>query len=754
MKSLMTGLLSMSIRAQILLLAFIVAVPAAGIIVYSGVQMRADAIYGARRETLRLADTIAAEQQNLLTAAQQAIMTLAQLPEVKKQNAGKVQPILRDILKVNTQYSNIFMTDRNGVVWATAVPQLLHQNVSDRFYFKKALASGQLSSGEYVISRATTQPTFNVAYPLKNERGATIGVIGVGFVLDVYKQVLERAKLPAGASFLLLDHKGVVLYRPIKPGEYIGRQYDADLFKQMQEGPDVKTVDRMPTISGDIRILTWRKLRLPGEQAPYMYIRAGIPFDVALSESSRALALNLALVTSFLALAVFFAWLIGKRSIADRVTLLENASRQLAEGDLHVRVSDLVAGGELGRLGQTFDKMARQLLLREQALVESERNYRDIFNTTKDALFVHDAGTGNIIEINKTVEELYGYSRAEILQRTVQDLSSGEPPYSMREAREWIRKTVEEGPQHFEWLARRKNGELFWIEVVQSVTRIGGAGRVLAVERDISDRKDAEGEREKLIAQLREANAKLQAIDKMKSDFISVASHELRTPLSTIKAFVELVVMKPGMPEPQKTKIMNTVNVEADRLALLIADLLDLSRIESGLMMWRITSVSLEDIIRNAVTNMGPLFEEKGLRLTTAFNAPLDRLSGDHGRLLQVVTNILSNAVKFTPQGGAIDVVVRRETAPRAQIVVEISDTGKGIPAGDLELIFEKFHRSGDQLTSMIEGTGLGLAIARQIVEYHGGRIWAESTPGRGSVFTVALPLTSSITVTERPGST
>ena len=186
MKNMMTRLLSMSIRAQILLLAFIVAVPAAGIIVYSGIQMREDARNNARRETLRLADTIAAEQQNLITAAQQAITTLAQLPDVKKQNAAKVQPILQDILKVNIQYSNIFMTDGNGVVWASAIPHLLHQNLSDRLYFKKALASGQLSSGEYVISRATTQPTFNVAYPLK-VRGTSQKTIRekVAHVLDL-----------------------------------------------------------------------------------------------------------------------------------------------------------------------------------------------------------------------------------------------------------------------------------------------------------------------------------------------------------------------------------------------------------------------------------------------------------------------------------------------------------------------------------------------------------------------------------------
>ena len=503
-RAFMNKLLSMSIRTQILLIAFIVAIPAVGIIIYSGIHMREEAIDGARKETLRLADTIAAEQQSLITAAQQAIITLAQLPDVKKQNATKVQPILRDILKLNAQYSNIFMADRNGLVWATAVPHLLHQNVSDRRYFKNALASDQLSSGEYVVSRATTKPAFNVAAPLKNERGATIGVISVGFVLDAFKQVLERAKLPADASFVLLDHKGMVLYRPIKPGEFIGRQYDAELFRQMQGGPDVDTFDRMPTISGDIRVLTYRKLRLPGEQSSYMYIRAGIPIATVLADANKVLIRNLALFTAFLVLAVLFAWLIGKRSIADRVALLENASRNLAEGDLHVRVSDLVAGGELGRLGQTFDSMARQLSLREQALVDSERNYREIFNTTKDALFVHNAQSGEILEINKTVEELYGYSREEALHRKAGDLSSGEPPYSQQDAHRWIQKTLREGPQSFEWLARRKNGELFWTEVVLSATSIGGTGRVLAVVRDITARKQTEEalhERDELLRQ-------------------------------------------------------------------------------------------------------------------------------------------------------------------------------------------------------------------------------------------------------------
>jgi len=263
----------------------------------------------------------------------------------------------------------------------------------------------------------------------------------------------------------------------------------------------------------------------------------------------------------------------------------------------------------------------------------------------------------------------------------------------------------------------------------------------VCVAGDTTDRKRAEEEREMLISQLREANQKLQAMDKMKSDFISVVSHELRTPLTTIKAFIELIIMKPTMPEQQKKKLLSTINTETDRLARLIADLLDLARIESGSMKWRVDAVSIEALVSDVIADMGLFFENKGLQVTTSFSAPLPGISADRDRLVQVVTNLLSNAVKFTPAGGAIHVSLRQESIPAPQIVVEVSDTGMGIPAGDLDTIFEKFQRSSDELSAAIEGTGLGLAIARQIVEYHGGRIWAASTHGKGSVFTFTLPL-------------
>lgn len=322
-----------------------------------------------------------------------------------------------------------------------------------------------------------------------------------------------------------------------------------------------------------------------------------------------------------------------------------------------------------------------------------------------------------------------------------------------------ISKTIEKleriNPWHFVWISivfselitfflSTLQGRLWWRSVSRETLIIGAvdamvvplivASVVVFFVKHITElRKSNE--------QLQETNRKLQEIDKMKSDFISVVSHELRTPLTTIKAFVGLILMKPEMHSQQRAKLASTINLEADRLTRLIEDLLDLARIEADSMKWRFEELSIEDVIMQSLEYMRPLLENKRLHLTTKFNSPVPVLLGDRDRLAQVVTNIISNAIKFTPAGGSIHLAVHAESAPAAQIVVEISDTGLGIPAQDLERIFEKFQRSGDQLTNTIEGSGLGLAIARQIVEYHGGRIWATSIHGKGSTFTFIVPL-------------
>lgn len=241
--------------------------------------------------------------------------------------------------------------------------------------------------------------------------------------------------------------------------------------------------------------------------------------------------------------------------------------------------------------------------------------------------------------------------------------------------------------------------------------------------------------------ELEEANRKLKEIDRLKSDFISVVSHELRTPITSIKAFAELILMKPKMPVEKKTRLINIINNESDRLTRLVGDILDLTKIEAGKLSWNITKVNIDEVIQTSVAGIHSLADNKSITITTTIQRSLPWMYGDKDRLVQVITNILSNAIKFTPQGGKIRIAASFELTPRSRIVVSVSDTGVGIPEQDLDLIFEKFRRSGDVLTNRSEGTGLGLAISRQIIDYHGGTIWATSALGEGSTFTFTLPL-------------
>ncbi len=251
--------------------------------------------------------------------------------------------------------------------------------------------------------------------------------------------------------------------------------------------------------------------------------------------------------------------------------------------------------------------------------------------------------------------------------------------------------------------------------------------------------QDRDHELARSLAELQNANLKLKDLDRLKSDFISTVSHELRTPITSVKAFVELILIKPNMPEQRKRALLEIVNDESDRLSRLIGDLLDLSRIESGSMRWRDEEVALREVIETAISGIVPLAQKKGQAIERSDESDLPALRVDRDRLLQVVMNLLSNAVKFTPPGGRISVLTRR-TGPPDAIEVSVTDSGPGIPAGELPRIFEKFHRAGDVLTNSVEGTGLGLAISRQIVEHYGGRMWATSEEGKGSVFTFMLP--------------
>lgn len=706
----------LSIKHQLLMIVFIIAFPVIFIIISSGVQQRRDAIHDAQLETQKLAETIVSEQMNLVASTRQLFIALSQLPELKTHKHFEVQATLAEILKLSPHYSNIFIADSSGLVWASAVPLTEAVSVADSRYFQNALASGKLSSGEYDLAGASKKPTLNLGYPLKNNAGKAIGVICAGLSLDYYRHILDTYKLPKGASFALIDYKGIVLARAIEPEKYVGKPANPEIFKSMLNGPEEETSIGTSSVIGDNRIQTYRKLRLKGESTPYMYVRAGIPTDIVMAEANAALGRNLTIYSLSLLTALILSWLVGKRYIIDKVLVLQRTSQYLADGDLDARVAHEVDGGELGLLGQAFDNMARKLASREQSLRESRNNYKDIFNTAHDALFVNDA-SGRIIEANRSSELIFGYTREELLLMSVEDLIAGEPPYSFPEALILLEKSLKEGTQEFEWACKKKNGEKFWAEIAITPTSVIGERRVLAVVSDITERKEMEQVKEKML---------------------STISHEMRTPLTAMLGFLEHVVDH-HVEEADLREYHLIMQKEAERLNEMISNFLDMQRLKVKLHKYDFKPLEVRLLLEEAAA----IFASPAAKHSIIMNAPssLPQIMGDDELLRQAVGNLVSNAIKYSSDGSKIILGARPEDEA---ITLWVTDEGMGIPSDSLDKIFDLFYRVDTTAEIQITGSGLGLALVKEIVTEHSGKVWAESRLGEGSTFYISLPVAKS----------
>lgn len=230
---------------------------------------------------------------------------------------------------------------------------------------------------------------------------------------------------------------------------------------------------------------------------------------------------------------------------------------------------------------------------------------------------------------------------------------------------------------------------------------------------------------------------KLKEIDKLKSDFLSFMSHELRTPLTSIKEGSTLLLEGIGgeITEKQK-KLLTIIRSETDRLIGIVNSLLDLSKMEAGMMTYNYSYADISQLINRAVTELEPISESKNIKLETKIENGLPRLKVDSERMLQVLRNLMGNAVKFTPNGGQVKILASKV---EGGIEVSISDTGIGIEKENLKTIFDKFQQAAIKSQGPFKGTGLGLAIVKHIIDAHGGKIWVESEPGKGSTFTFVL---------------
>lgn len=375
----------------------------------------------------------------------------------------------------------------------------------------------------------------------------------------------------------------------------------------------------------------------------------------------------------------------------------------------------------------------------DQRLRDSEQRLQLLIDSALDyAIFMLDL-QGHIISWNRGAERLLGWTEQEALGRlgdlifTPEDRADGAPEHEMQTARR-------EGRAVDERIHRRKSGERFWASgMLMSVYDDKGTlCRYAKIIRDESERKKAEEELQRALREAERVRATAESANRAKDEFISTISHELRTPLNTIRLWARMLASD-RLPEQDRMEGVRMIDRSAEAQQHLIDDLLDVSRMSSGQLRLNPRLTRLSDAVRGAIESVQPSADVRKVKIASRLSEDVGLVRADPERIQQVLWNLISNAVKFTPAGGRIDVEMSRQGD---EVAILVRDTGIGIRADFLPHVFERFRQAEVITTRQHGGLGLGLAIAKQLVELHGGSIKAESEgEGRGATFTVCLPL-------------
>lgn len=436
----------------------------------------------------------------------------------------------------------------------------------------------------------------------------------------------------------------------------------------------------------------------------YGIVRTALPL-ASIEESEGRLALTVILSMGIVAILMIAAAAMIARATAGPIRQLTRAANQITAGRLGSKIA-VQTGDEVGELGTAFNEMSSSLKRTVDALSSEKVKLSTVLDNIADGVILTDRD-GRVSIINRAAGRLFKIedndARGKPLIEVVHDHEADD---AMRAC---LRAGAEQSTQYESCIEKR-----FLRLIITPVASVQ-AGELLFLFQDLTEARDLQTMRKELVGNI---------------------SHDLRTPLASVSAMVE--TLRDGAIDDREAAadFLARIESEVDRMSQMVSELTELTRMETGKADLRIAAVDLNALVEEVVGQMGPLAERQDVSISASPGRGLPVIEVDKDRIKQALVNLVHNAIKFNRAGGRVVVTTRVEGE---EAVVEISDTGTGISAGDLPHVFERFYKADRGRSG--GGSGLGLAIARQTALAHGGSIRAVSEPGRGSTFTLSLPL-------------
>jgi PAS domain S-box-containing protein len=720
----------LSLRWRIVLLVLFALVPAVLLLLDDAHRLQEQLVAAAEARALRLARVWAQNHDALVREAELLIEAARRDPTVEGLDPERCSAALRSLAESAHWPSELLMVDNNGIVrCASESDSRLH--LPPQLFLDELFSSHRLNVSEFQLDPAGRSIAF-AGIQVGDAPQARHALVAAIDLAEIQRRTASEAE-GAPYNIMVIARTGRILARDPEQAGFVGTPIgDHPLMPDLMVKTEGSAVGRGR--DGVERFFAFTQLPLTGAK-----VSVGLARQDILGAQQRDLNRRLGMI-GVVALAILIgAWLIGEFSLVRWARMLGRSADAFARGDFTHRAAVHPAAGEFAALADAFNRMARTVAARTAALAESERRFRDIAEVAGDFFWESDVA-GRFTFLSERFTEVTGIGAAEIIGRSGREVialaSDGEDARQLALAFRacapfrdlTLSITLRSGEARW-W---RLSGSPFFDEASGAFRGFRGAGsEVTAVMRAARE--------------LREAKEAAEAASTAKSEFLATMSHELRTPLNAVIGFSEIM----------HKEVLGPVGVAAYRdyagdilhsgqhLLAMINDILDFAKIDAGQMRLIEAETDLLDIARRAARAIEPQATAAGIAVALTAEEPALPVWGDERRLRQVLLNLVSNAVKFTPEGGKVAIELGRTAADEARIVVR--DTGIGIASEDLPRVVEPFRQVDSGHARRHEGTGLGLAICERLVRLHGGTLRLESQLGAGTVVTIILPRERSV---------